>query len=218
MTRRLITAVVVIATAIGLIVFASMAFLASSPSTVDFSAPPGKDVHLTMQTVGSIGFGIHPTWVSYLVQSPSGRWVNTTIWQLPPHTKIDVTEYQYDSGSPLRNQEVGLLTGVSTPRLNGAPVSLINSNAGNGVAHTFSVPQLGINVPLYGVSSDAKDTCSVAPCSLDEAHNTVTFSFTTPGPGMYRWQCFVPCGLGYLFGNGGPMQTIGYMGGFLEVT
>jgi len=34
---------------------------------------------------------------------------------------------------------------------------------------------------------------------------------------MYRWQCFVPCGLGFLYGNGGPMQTIGFMDGFLEV-
>ena len=43
------------------------------------------------------------------------------------------------------------------------------------------------------------------------------FSFVTPGVGQYRWQCFVPCGLGYLYGNGGPMSTLGYMGGFLKV-
>jgi hypothetical protein len=27
----------------------------------------------------------------------------------------------------------------------------------------------------------------------------------------------VPCALGYLYGNGGPMQTIGYMDGFMQV-
>ena len=43
------------------------------------------------------------------------------------------------------------------------------------------------------------------------------FSFMTPGPGQYPWQCFVPCGLGFLYGNGGPMQTVGYMDGFLKV-
>ncbi len=37
------------------------------------------------------------------------------------------------------------------------------------------------------------------------------------GPGNYRWQCFVPCGLGFLYGNGGPMSTLGYMGGFMQV-
>jgi hypothetical protein len=45
----------------------------------------------------------------------------------------------------------------------------------------------------------------------------ITFSFVTPGPGQYPWQCFVPCGLGYLYGNGGPMQSVAYMDGFLKV-
>jgi hypothetical protein len=204
--------------AVGLIVFVAMAFIRSSPPTVTFSSQNGKPVNLTIQTVGTIGFGVHPTWVSYLVKDPQGNWVNTTLWKLPAHTKIDVTIDEYDSGSPLRNQQIGSVYGVSSPMLNGRDYTLIDSNTGNGVAHTFSVPQLGINVPLAGVNSNAKNFCGSAPCSLSEAHNTITFSFTTPGSGMYRWQCFVPCGLGFLFGNGGPMQTIGYMGGFLEVS
>ncbi len=36
-------------------------------------------------------------------------------------------------------------------------------------------------------------------------------------PGHYRWQCFVPCAAGFIYGFGGPMQTIGYMDGFLNV-
>ena len=35
--------------------------------------------------------------------------------------------------------------------------------------------------------------------------------------GEFRWQCFVPCGGGYVDGNGGPMQTIGYMTGQMNV-
>ena len=35
--------------------------------------------------------------------------------------------------------------------------------------------------------------------------------------GDYFWQCKIPCGLGYLDGNGGPMQTIGFMTGNMEV-
>ena len=38
----------------------------------------------------------------------------------------------------------------------------------------------------------------------------------TPGAGQYPWQCFVPCGLGYLYGNGGPMQIDRVHGRFLE--
>jgi hypothetical protein len=47
--------------------------------------------------------------------------------------------------------------------------------------------------------------------------NVITFSFRTGKPGVYRWQCFVPCGAGTLFGNGGPMQTLGYMVGLIVV-
>jgi len=49
------------------------------------------------------------------------------------------------------------------------------------------------------------------------AHHTVRFTFRTGKPGHYRWQCFVPCAAGFLYGFGGPMQTIGYMDGFLDV-
>jgi hypothetical protein len=48
-------------------------------------------------------------------------------------------------------------------------------------------------------------------------HNTISFTFRTPGKGLYRWQCFVPCAAGYIAGFGGPMQTVGYMDGFIKV-
>jgi hypothetical protein len=35
--------------------------------------------------------------------------------------------------------------------------------------------------------------------------------------GTYRWQCFVPCGGGYLDGNAGPMSTLGWMMGEMDV-
>jgi hypothetical protein len=217
---RLVIVGVLFAVAAGLVVFAAMAFVGSTPPTVDFTADhvAGEPVDLTLQTVGAIGFGPHPTWVSYLTQAPDGQWVHTTLWQLPADTRVNVTIYQYDSGSPLRNQQWGLVTGTTdgTMLLNGKPVPLINSNSGNGVAHTFTVPTLGLNVPLYGNSSSA-NLCGQAPCTTSSPHNVITFSFTTPGPGEYPWQCFIPCGLGYLYGNGGPMQTVGYMGGFLKV-
>jgi hypothetical protein len=49
------------------------------------------------------------------------------------------------------------------------------------------------------------------------AHRTITFTFHTGKSGHYRWQCFVPCAAGWIDGFGGPMQTIGYMDGFLDV-
>jgi hypothetical protein len=193
--------------------------LLGTPPTVDFdSASPGGPVNVTLQAVGSYGSGSHPTWVSYLVRSPQGQWVHTTVFQVPAHTRINVTIYNYDSGSPLRNQQIGQVSGTAgnVATLNGKTFRVINSNAGNGVGHTFSIPSLGINVPLYGNNGNA-NLCAAAPCTTKSPNQVIRFSFTTPGAGNYRWQCFVPCGLGYLFGNGGPMSTLGYMGGFMQV-
>ncbi len=211
-----------LATVIGLVVFTAMAWLRTNPATIDFrdGHQSGQPIHITLQTVGAVGIGVHTNWVSYMTKAPNGVWVHTTLWTLPAHTKIDMTIEQYDSGSPLRNPEIGAIYGVDgqAAEINGKSVSLVDSTLGNGVGHTFSSPVLGINVPLPGVDPNAKSFCSVpAPCPLSAEHNTITFSFTTPGAGQYPWQCFVPCGLGYLYGNGGPMQTIGYMDGFFKV-
>jgi hypothetical protein len=193
--------------------------LLGTPPTVDFtSQSPGAPINLTLQTAGAYGAGNHPDWVSYLVRSPQGQWVHTTVFQVPAHTRINVTIYQYDSGSPLRNQQIGQVTGTygNSATLNGKKFKVINANVGNGVGHTFSIPSLGINVPLSGNNGNA-NLCAAAPCTVKSPYKVIRFSFTTPGAGNYRWQCFVPCASGWLFGNGGPMSTLGYMGGFMKV-
>jgi len=193
--------------------------LLGQPPTVDFtSEASGQSVNVTMQTVGTFGSGSHPTWVSYLIESPQGQWVHTTVFQVPQHVRVNVTIINYDSGSPLRNQQLGQVSGTygNGALLNGKPFRVIDSNSGNGVAHTFSIPSLGVNVPLYGNNANA-NLCGSAPCTTNSPHKVIRFSFTSPGPGSYRWQCFVPCGLGFLYGNGGPMSTLGYMGGFMQV-
>jgi hypothetical protein len=207
--------------AAGIVMYAFISLM-SQPSTVTFIAGSNGQVNVTLQTLGSYGSGDHPTWVSYLTQDPSGAWQHTTIWQVPAHTQVNVTILQFDSGSPLRNQQLGQVTGTigDTATLNGKPFSVIDSNSGNGVAHTFSIPTIGVSVPLYALNSSLS-LCSAAPCQQigqnKSPYNTIKFSFISPGPGNYPWQCFVPCGLGWLFGNGGPMSTVGYMGGFMKV-
>ena len=68
-----------------------------------------------------------------------------------------------------------------------------------------------------GVADDAKNQCENAPCALSIAHHTISFTFHTGKKGLYRWQCFVPCAAGFIDGFGGPMQTVGYMDGFIKV-
>jgi hypothetical protein len=145
-----------------------------------------------------------------------GKWVRSTIWKLPAHTLVHVTVYQFDGDSGLRNPFMAKVRGTigSTMRVNGKQLSVINPD---DASHTFAIPQLHLLVPLKGVPDDAKNQCDFAPCSMSNAHNTITFTFRTPGKGHYRWQCFVPCAAGWIYGFGGPMQTLGYMDGFINV-
>ena len=77
-----------------------------------------------------------------------------------------------------------------------------------GPGHSFTIPDLGVNVPLEGVAADA-------PAG---ATNVVQFDFVVPNQsGLFRWQCFVPCAAGFILGFGGPMQSLGYMDGYLHV-
>jgi hypothetical protein len=158
----------------------------------------------------------HNTWVSYyVVDARSQNWRHDTTFVVPANTVVHVTIYQYDTATGLRNPLWSQPMGTVGPVLmNGQPTSVVDPTS---PAHTFAIPQIGLSVPLPGASSNAKNPCGQAPCSLSQAHVTVSFEFRTPSKGLYRWQCFVPCGAGFIQGNGGPMQTVGYMGGFLKV-
>jgi hypothetical protein len=169
-----------------------------------------------LETVAAVGpkYSSHPDWVSYLVRE-NGKWVHSTDYKVPAHSVVHVTIYQFDTPTGLRNGFLSQVQGaVGGAELDGKPfVSIPPEEA----SHTFAIPELGVFVPLAGVSEEAKNPCEFGPCELNTAHRTITFSFRTGGKGRYRWQCFVPCGAGWYFGNGGPMQTLGYMDGFIDV-
>lgn len=73
------------------------------------------------------------------------------------------------------------------------------------VAHTFTVPDLHLNVPIPGHATAGK------------RYVTVTFSVRTGTPGIYAWRCFAPCGDGS-DGSAGPMADDAYMRGTLVIT
>ena len=175
-------------------------------------------VNLTIQTVAAVGPGLapnHPDWVSYLVQDATGAWKRTTVWHLPAHATIHVTIYNFDGASGLRNPLYGRPVGIVGPEVvDGKPIQAMNPD---DPSHTFAVPALGIVVPVAPVGDNAPNQCDYAPCAMSQAHRTIEFTFKTGAPGHYRWQCFVPCAAGFIYGFGGPMQTIGYMDGFLNV-
>jgi|SRR5579863_5352718 len=192
-------------------------YLTNVPGTAQ-AAQSSQGAHLYLATVAAAELSDpHPTWVSYYVtNSQDQNWQHDTTFTVPANTLVHVTIFQFDGDSGLRNNFLSQVQGTvgGTMQLNGKTVQTINPD---DAAHIFAIPALGVSIPLQGVSSNAKNPCGNAPCSMSMAHNTVTFTFRTGAKGLYRWQCFVPCGAGTVFDFGGPMQTVGYMDGFLKV-
>jgi hypothetical protein len=204
-------------------IFVALHYIGEKPPTVDYtSVASNGQVNVTMMTTPQTTVTDKPDWVSYFIQNPQTKqFVHTTYFEVPP----------------LRNPVWGKVTGTAgnvevTRYYNGksysAPqaISLLDSWADCSVQHTFAIPGLGLSVPVASPNTVAENNalCTTSPCvanTADQAlapHTVVRFSFKTPkAGGTFRWQCFVPCGGGFLHGNGGPMGTPGYMMGQMEV-
>lgn len=214
-SARVLAVVGGIGVGVALIVYYVVSYLMVTPPVV--AATGSKpNVHLTLQTVASYGHTPHTEWVSYLARDSSGKWVHSTVFRVPSYSKVAVTVYQFDTATGLRNPFWGQPRGTvgGTMTVDGKTLHVLDPDL---ASHTFAIPDLGLSVPLKGVPDDAKNQCSVTPCTLSQAHTTVTFSFETGKPGKYRWQCFVPCAAGFPLGFGGPMQSLGWMDGYLMV-
>lgn len=189
--------------------------LTASPATVAQGSTPAQNAFIHLETVASVDTAItfprpddpNPSWVSYLP---------TTILKVPANSTITMQIDQEDTPSGLRNPYWAKAQGI----VGGTFHMTYFDDKGNpqegdfgaiddpaNAAHTFAIPDLGVFVPLEGLSA-------AAPAG---SMNVITFSFKTGKAGIYHWQCFVPCGAGSIYGNGGPMQTMGYMAGVLVV-
>jgi hypothetical protein len=190
------------------------------PYTVPVQTQGGhKVVDLTIQTVAAVGPQLspeHPDYVSFLVRDTHGKWLRRTVWRLPANATVHVTIFNFDGASGLRNPLYGRPQGVdgNTMTVDGKTLDVLPPD---DASHTFAVPAFGLVVPIAPVADDAKNQCGYAPCAMSMAHRTIKFTFHTGKAGHYRWQCFVPCAAGWIDGFAGPMQTIGYMDGFLNV-
>ncbi len=215
--KRLVGIVVVAcAFAACIVLYIALYLTNAQPSTAATTTSSGTSLYLATVPAAAAN-DPHPTWVSYYaVDAQAHTWRHSTTYVLPAHSLIHMTIYEFDTQTGLRNNFLGQVTGTVSDKflLNGKPTVAINPDT---ASHVFAVPQLGLSVPLEGPGSNAKNLCAQAPCGLSNAHNTISFTFRTPGKGLYRWQCFVPCAAGFIQGLGGPMQTVGYMDGFLKV-
>jgi hypothetical protein len=223
---------------VGLGVFVGYYYIGSAstqlPPTVHYSASGGQ-VNVVLQEDPQNDSNSRPDWVSYYTQDPTSKqWVHTTLFSVPANTRINVTIYGYDGCTPLRNNfwshVQGTIGGTVTVSqfdqhgheyVSDNTTSDVNSWSNCNVGHTFAIPDLGVFVPVASPNAQlsANNLCSSSPCTTSgNPYSLETFSFMSPSQtGSYRWQCLIPCGGGFLDGNGGPMQTLGWMTGFMYV-
>lgn len=156
-----------------------------------------------------VKFPTHIT-LTIVAQKPGGAldgpaYTPNTDLTVPAHSLVTITIVNNDpgdtalsAGSPF-NTVQGVVGGVAF--FDGKPYKTL---APDKVAHTFTVPLLGISVPIPG--------------DVPAGHKaiSVTFSFKTGAAGLYYWQCMDPCGSNPN-GWGGPMSATGYMRGALTV-
>ena len=214
--RRLVVLVLALGILSALVATFVVGFVVHRPPTTSAVAnTSGQGAKIHLEVAGSASSAIifprpddpHPTWVSYLP---------TTILKVPANSVVTMQLDQEDSARGLNNpfwsQAQGIIGGTFHMTYydnNGHPQQGDFSalDAAANAAHTFAIPDLGVFVPLEALNA-------AAPAG---SMNVITFSFRTGKPGVYHWQCFVPCGSGTVNGNGGPMQTLGYMVGLLVV-
>ena len=139
--------------------------------------------------------GMHKDWPAY---TPSNL-------VLPAHSLVTITIRNYDLGDTLlpNNSPFTQVQGTigGTASANGHTYTSLDADK---VAHTFTILQLHVSVPVPGDAIKG------------ENYVAVTFTIRTGNAGTYMFQCFDPCGMGSS-GFMGPMMTMGYMMGTLTV-
>ena len=121
---------------------------------------------------------------------------------------LTIREYD-DMVTPLADSSPFLQVMGGTETVNGKRVTSVSNQM---IAHTFTVPSLGINVPLPIAGMDG------SMGSMGGGPTTVRFTFHAPAtPGTYLWLCATPCGTGP-YGISGAMHINGWMRGHLIVS
>ena len=148
----------------------------------------------------------------FLMQGSHGFLSSANI-SLPAHRLIQLTIVSYDTPTPNSTAQEATVTGTvggTVYLINGTLASMSNATmamapwGGNvtsvpvsSLAHTFTIQQLGNNIPVVG------DSTVIAYLYFNQ-------------PGTYTWICLTPCGLGK-DGLSGAMDTPGWMTGTLTV-
>lgn len=139
-----------------------------------------------------------------LTSAPFGPRYTHPSWSVQAGETVVLRIESFDDGTaPLTGAQVmfdkvkGTIGGTET--VDGKTVRLV---ANGDVAHSFTVVGLGLNLPI--------------PAAPTGRAVTVVARFVASRAGSFVWQCYAPCGSGANL-MGGPMSTMGWMEGRVEV-
>jgi hypothetical protein len=146
----------------------------------------------------------------FFVVGPGGLMSSANL-SLPVRTLIQVTVVSYDTptaGSLDSQGKVNGTMGGTVYLINGTTASMSNmpqqwgtnvtSVSGSLLAHTFTIPELGVNIPVVGGDTQ------------------IAYLYFTK-TGTFTWLCLTPCGFGPN-GSQGAMSTAGWMSGTVTVS
>jgi hypothetical protein len=223
----------------------TQAIPAGSFTTADGKSYP--QVKLNLNVYPNSGFGghhgagggAHPDWVSYAAGGPNGEILSDattgTNFQVPPHSAVTITIYQYDSGESITNDFFAHVRGTvdgtakfvktydTKAKANASTETIIKNIPANMVGHTFTLhgmsdgkTQLFVSVPLM-MSVDEEVGAAEEAGGYTQHPTKTTFTFITGDEGEYIWNCEFPCGDGTIARFGNAMSAMSYMSGHFIV-
>lgn len=172
---------------------------AATPATSTISTGAVKmQLDLVILTGGMIGKKGWPAYIPSQLIAPANSTVSVQIVNFDDGTAplvADSIKYATVTGV-VGNQATAATLTPSSPNTPG-PASTFSKLDPKDVAHTFTIADLQLNVPIPVTS-------------------IVTFAIQTGKPGDHKWKCESPCGSGS-DGMAGAMQSDAYMEGVLHV-
>ncbi len=185
-----------------------LATSASNPGTTFVNHGDGV-FHLSLVEIMNTQWNSTMAQPEFYVMGPKGLESSANII-LPAKTLIEISIVSYDTPTPGSSDEMGVVNGTvngDVYLINGTMASMnsmpgqwgmnVTQVAGSDLAHTLTIPQLGVNLPVVGGDTE------------------IAYVYLTKS-GTFTWYCETPCGFGPT-GMDGAMSKTGWMAGQITV-
>jgi hypothetical protein len=177
---------------------AGMEGMTGSSGFASVAAPVAR-LNLTIVTGGMTGHDEFPAFIPSDFTLPANSTVLITITNFDDATALPKGSEQYATVSGTVGNAARITPiKAGDPNGSGGPTRVVTALDPANVSHTFTIPALGINVPI-------------APRARE------TFVLHTGAPGHYLWRCFDPCGADPMGWGTAMGAKSGFMQGTLTV-